>query len=114
MDKELKAKWVEALRSGKYKQTIATLRHSDGLGYCCLGVLLDLSGIGKWEYGVYQYITRNGEEADAEGDLCGLRGRFGIASESEVQLIALNDGDEKRQVRRHSFEEIADYIEANL
>jgi hypothetical protein len=29
--------WIEALRSGKYKQTKKML--SDGIGYCCLGVL---------------------------------------------------------------------------
>lgn len=29
-------KWIEALRSGKYKQTTGKLQ--DGVGYCCLGV----------------------------------------------------------------------------
>lgn len=37
MPKEMKAKWLEALRSGKYPQGRDTL--FDGYGYCCLGVL---------------------------------------------------------------------------
>lgn len=38
MPKELKAKWVAALRSGEYKQGIGAMRSADD-GYCCLGVL---------------------------------------------------------------------------
>lgn len=37
MDKELKDKWVAALRSGEYKQGRRKLFY--GIGYCCLGVL---------------------------------------------------------------------------
>lgn len=37
MDKiKLKQTWLEALRSGEYKQTHGTLHNSEG--YCCLGV----------------------------------------------------------------------------
>ena len=34
-------KWLEALRSGKYKQAKGVLKSSDG-GYCCLGVVCEL------------------------------------------------------------------------
>ena len=40
MNQEIKAKWLNALRSGEYKQTDDQLR--DSQGYCCLGVLCDL------------------------------------------------------------------------
>lgn len=40
MNPGVKKKWVAALRSGKYKQTIGNLKTSEG--YCCLGVLCDL------------------------------------------------------------------------
>lgn len=40
MNKEVKQKWVAALRSGDYKQTQNHLQDSNG--YCCLGVLCDL------------------------------------------------------------------------
>lgn len=37
MPKDMLAKWLEALRSGEYKQARESL--CDGKGYCCLGVL---------------------------------------------------------------------------
>lgn len=51
MKKEIKDKWVEALRSGKYKQGSGQLRQDDC--FCCLGVLCDIyiktTNTGKWE-----------------------------------------------------------------
>lgn len=40
MNKEIKEKWVAALRSGEYKQSSNRLR--DNKGFCCLGVLCDI------------------------------------------------------------------------
>lgn len=40
MKPEVKEKWLAALRSGEYPQSVGALR-SDA-GYCCLGVLCDL------------------------------------------------------------------------
>jgi hypothetical protein len=40
MNTEIKAKWVAALRSGKYRQAKHVLKGDDGM--CCLGVLCDL------------------------------------------------------------------------
>jgi hypothetical protein len=47
---EVKAKWVAALRSGKYDQTKGYLRRTkpskmsgDAPGFCCLGVLCDIA-----------------------------------------------------------------------
>lgn len=37
MKKDIMKRWVEALRSGKFKQTTGSLRNYQG--YCCLGVL---------------------------------------------------------------------------
>lgn len=48
-------KWSRALRSGKYKQGKGQLR--DGDNFCCLGVLCDVSGVGKWEDGAYEGNT---------------------------------------------------------
>lgn len=42
LDPELKTKWVEALRSGKYKQGKYWLRSSKD-EFCCLGVLCDVA-----------------------------------------------------------------------
>lgn len=40
MNPEIKQKWVEALRSGKYNQTEVSLK--DCQGHCCLGVLCEI------------------------------------------------------------------------
>lgn len=44
MTPELKAQWVAALRSEKYKQGIGLLRNRHD-EYCCLGVLCELAGL---------------------------------------------------------------------
>lgn len=90
---ELKTKWVEALRSGKYEQHRGSLiaGYEDGCrAFCCLGVLL------------FSEETA-GPEANAayEKLMCGL-GMHGL------KLVSMNDSDER------TFPEIADYIEANL
>lgn len=41
MNPEIKAKWVAALRSGKYKQGRGRLKNTNN-EYCCLGVLCAL------------------------------------------------------------------------
>lgn len=45
MDKELKAKWVRALRSGRYAQGFGVLKEDGNGGYCCLGVLANVAKI---------------------------------------------------------------------
>ena len=42
MNKELRNKWVTALRSGEYKQGRKQLYHAGR--FCCLGVLADIKG----------------------------------------------------------------------
>ena len=41
MKEEIKDRWVEALRSGKYKQGKRALKQ--GENFCCLGVLCDIT-----------------------------------------------------------------------
>jgi len=43
---EHRRQWIEALRSGNYKQGTGTLRAGDN--YCCLGVACEVSELGKW------------------------------------------------------------------
>lgn len=47
MNPEWKAKWLEALRSGKYVQGTDCLRNSEDQ-YCCLGVLCDVYDTSQW------------------------------------------------------------------
>ena len=50
MVKEVKEKWINALRSGEYEQGKGKLRKDNN--YCCLGVLCDIynkeTGDGEW------------------------------------------------------------------
>lgn len=55
MNAELKAKWVEALRSGKYQQGREQLNEADQL-FCCLGVLCEIEGLDKF----YENMDRVG------------------------------------------------------
>lgn len=45
------AKWIVALRSGKYRQGLRQLRMNGA--YCCLGVACDISGLGEWRQSFY-------------------------------------------------------------
>ena len=51
-----RGEWVAALRSGEYRQTRGALRKAkeggyERDGYCCLGVLCQISGLVKWVKG---------------------------------------------------------------
>lgn len=138
MDAQLKAKWVEALRSGEFKQGQGKLHNPKEDSYCCLGVLCKLSGAVWGEHSETieeeyddgsETITRkydhvplmdgqslaSADDEELSEDACW---KFGIKDQSE--LISMNDG-ERREYPSHpeykapkSFSEIADYIEANL
>jgi len=99
MDKELKAKWVEALRSGEYQQCVGTLH--DGVGYCCMGVLLEVAGMNRDHP---HTLTASQEK------------RVGLWGEPyhNARLECMNDGKGDFVGNRHTFAEIADWIEANL
>ncbi len=46
MNADVKKKWIKALLSGDYKQARGSLQNRDG--FCCLGVLCDISKKGTW------------------------------------------------------------------
>lgn len=96
MDAALKARWVEALRSGEYKQ--GKLDFERNGRFCCLGVLCKIAGKptnidGQSNWGFIYEAFGPGEIDDPEG--------------RRWPLIRMNDGG-------RSFAEIADYIEAHL
>lgn len=89
-------KWVDALRSGKYPQTYGYLH--DEHGYCCLGVADEVLGL-KTENktcleGTFQEIGLNCHS-----------GSF-ILDNTRCYLTDVNDDGA-------TFEQIADFIEAN-
>jgi hypothetical protein len=104
MDEKVKAKWLEALRSGKYKQGRQGLRKVDS--FCCLGVLCDLLNPNGW-----RQITDNDLIYSFNGELGVIDKRLARSiGVEEFQDILVEMNDEKQ----NSFSEIADYIEANL
>lgn len=90
MDAELKAKWVAALRSGKYAQGRAHLNLNGR--YCCLGVLCEVA---DYRSASNAYIRRDEDTFDL------------LPEDVQSKLGGMNDTP-------ISFAEIADYIERNL
>lgn len=71
MDPEKKARWVAALRSGKYKQGRHLLRSRTGRRMCCLGVLCDIAtadGVGEWKWSQLAKEWEHRESPDGAGD----------------------------------------------
>ncbi len=124
---ELRATWIAALRSGDYKQTDGSLC-SDGK-YCCLGVLCDVSGLGKWDDEDYR-VEINGIGFSAAFELpnpirqaAGLNtecGEFEATDQIREKypnipfddlgfssLANLNDS------KKWTFDQIADFLEEN-
>jgi|LakMenE01Jun11ns_1017448.scaffolds.fasta_scaffold9843616_2 hypothetical protein len=127
MEKALKEKWLEALRSGQYKQTIGVLKMQSENGdcrYCCLGVLCDVSGEGEWVEGEWiegEWIESPLPDAwfcefgytFVDATMTGalspeFRKRHGIPLKTRDLLIGMNDN------KGMSFKEIADWIETNI
>ena len=101
MKAELKAKWVEALRSGEYEQGEGALKK--GNSYCCLGVLCSLAE----------------REITGENRIDGLSASETyeaiiemIGTPNYEQFTQRNDGT--AAYKPHSFTQLADYIEANI
>lgn len=109
MNAEVKKQWVDALRSGKYKQGKGMLRSYDDK-YCCLGVLLDCDPSTTWS----QRIP--GVHFVACVDDC--KSMFTLPEEyceridmkvgQPTNLSVMNDSG------NYPFPKIADYIEKEL
>jgi hypothetical protein len=104
MNKELKEKWVDALRSGKYTQGRMYLRN-DKNEFCCLGVLCDAYNSKGW-------VQRTGTFPRYGEGVCYIPEEIayaiGIENEQQNKLSVKNDNE------KAFFHEIADYIERNF
>jgi hypothetical protein len=108
--KELRAKWVAALRSGEYQQGSERL-HRDGR-FCCLGVACDIlakRGHCRWENignSLRAWVDKSASifwMPDRAAELFGLRDTSGAYAGGT--LVGLNDCGK-------TFAEIADIIES--
>lgn len=126
MNTDLKAKWISALRSGEFEQGDGLLHNQSENTYCCLGVLCKVMGA---EFGpatvqtndeefprTYNFVPHvgdkilsNGYSEELNDSLC-----LEIDMPDQTKLIQMNDGNIELGIDKHSFSEIADYIEKNL
>lgn len=122
MNPEIKKLWVEALRSGEYKQGKGYLKDvtGDEPAYCCLGVLTDLCakerGL-RWGRTEYFDGRKVQEFHDTKYFLprpvrewsgLGIEAPIVAFDGAHLSLVKLND------TREASFTKIADAIEASL
>lgn len=105
MDATLKNKWIEALRSGEYKQGKGFLRKATPNGdcYCVMGVFCDIFDNTKWhkEPGINEYFHkgRSGNPDDF------MLNTAGIDNSTKWYLMNMNDNI------GYTFEKIANWIE---
>ena len=107
MKKEIKDRWVQALRSGEYKQGKGVLRQ--GENFCCLGVLCDIT---KEELGIEWTHARYGNYIDGERVVLPPRVRdyAGLTKRNpEIEGMTLSDTNDSGA----DFDVIADLIEKN-
>lgn len=108
MDQGWKQKWLEALRSTRYAQGHGSL--SNSLGYCCLGVLCDVTGFGRWStpnhFGRREYVIDTDDHAETYLPHA-VQLVVGLSYDQQAHLAEMND-------RGESFAAIADYIEKSL
>lgn len=114
MNAEWKAKWIAALRSGKYPRTQGKLRRPTG--FCCLGVLCDLVDPLHWSptATVVTYDHKNDyfiygtDETPA----------YNMPPRQVYDITGLTQAQANELANRNdhgaSFEEIAEIIEGHL
>lgn len=111
-----RARWVKALRSGRYRQTKGELSGDvlvDGTtdkyerGYCCLGVAVDVFTRG-WdvdEWGPRGTLLDVAYDDDTQKRLRGVAEKLDLHGDRETWLTQWNDGGKR-------FDFIADQIES--
>jgi len=102
--KTLKQRWIEALRSGRYKQCHGVLRRGDR--FCALGVLADVEDSTRWspwfkDTECFEWGAGSGLSA------CPSKDVMRSVGVSAMYVYELND------ILGRSFEQIADWIEEN-
>lgn len=106
MTPELRERWAQALEGGAYQQGQERLRRRER--FCCLGVLCDIAGGGKWKEtvdGNYFYVR--GRSRDNQMLPMSVQKSVGLLPSTAGWLAGMND-------EGRTFGEIAAYIRANL
>ena len=121
MNPEIKKLWVDALRSGDYKQGVGRLRNDDN-EFCCLGVLCNLHAqnhpeIAKTQTEPSFYISSAhilpAEVSKWAG--LGIEVNPVVSYKKKARTVAeINDGQCPGQTKPATFKQIADVIEKQL
>lgn len=125
MRKEIAEKWVAALRSGEYGQTVGYLQA--GRGHCCLGVLCDLhlreTGRGEWRppgSGDSPHTRCYRDDLGVDGEYTPPPGVLAWADMAEDPCVQFRHSDGSVDIEElvtlndycgFSFERLADVIE---
>lgn len=118
LPKEFTTKWLEALRSGKYKQGIGFLYNKETDCYCPIGIAgklceIDLDTLNLKR--IFDLIPSNRTDTVKVNDLFPKELAYYNDfdhNELPVTIASFNDGRFKQ--KQLSFPEIADWIEANV
>jgi hypothetical protein len=108
MIKDIKDRWVKALRSGRYTQCSESLvkyedfANPDKETNCCLGVLCRVMRQPREDWENYNELDL------CEGSVYEDALATGLTDENMLTLMRMNDGTKGKQ---YSFKEIADHIE---
>lgn len=114
VNKKLMRKWIDALRSRKYKQGFGYLRAKgptkDSVDrFCCLGVLCDIYNNKLWKkdnlQGVWYLQLHQNETRESTALPMEIFDKIGISSDDELYLMEMNDSQSKK------FYQIANYLE---
>jgi len=127
MNSEVKAKWLQALRSGEYRQTRCMLRSCND-AFCCLGVLCDIytdEVEGCWEYDGYDSdgytMINHNKDQHSKIDLPACVIEWAGLEDANPQVhLKINDDNfafvtlAELNDEGKTFNEIADLIEKQL
>jgi hypothetical protein len=96
----IKTNWLNALRSGEYQQGEGSLQPTYDT-FCCIGVFCIANNI--------KIHPSGNDMVDENGESCGYKNLNDLVGISTTnQLWEMND------VKKFSFNQIADWIEENL
>lgn len=109
LEPEFKAKWVEALRSGKYEQGWRGLYDKDHNRYCCLGVACFILGVKYHNLSDKTYPTRIMSNVIPEQLISNNLILNSLTHKNDGYISNFNPSG-----KIWSFNEIADWIEENL
>lgn len=128
MKSDVKQKWVEALRSGKYTKGEEYFKRIDENGqcfHCAVGVLFDLIkddfelkevSDKREDIEVFSFVNKSYKKGSYNFKLSmmGVLNEIDLCLTEYLQIVDMNDGVETINARPRSFNEIADWIEANF